>query len=60
MWQAWLLSQWGVALWLNLALVVLGLLSPEDYQRISASAQLDPQVAAAITAAVRRWRSPSR
>jgi uncharacterized membrane protein len=29
MWQAWLLSQWGVALWLNLALVVLGLLSPQ-------------------------------
>ncbi|MCJ2543803.1 DUF92 domain-containing protein [Thermostichus vulcanus] len=29
MWQAWLLSQWGVALWLNLALVLLGLLSPQ-------------------------------
>ncbi|MFS8780713.1 DnaJ domain-containing protein [Synechococcus sp. W55.1] len=35
-------------------------LTPDDYQRISASAQSDPQVAAAITAAVRRWRSPSR
>jgi hypothetical protein len=27
--QAWLLSQWGVALWLNLALVALALLSPQ-------------------------------
>lgn len=29
MWQAWLLSQWGVALWLNLALVVVGLCTPQ-------------------------------
>lgn len=41
-------------------IIVAHQLTPEDYQRISASAQLDPQVAAAITAAVRRWRSPSR
>jgi len=41
-------------------IIVAHQLTPEDYQRISASAQLDPQVAAAITAAVRCWRSPSR
>ncbi|MEN9202977.1 MAG: TIGR00297 family protein [Thermostichus sp. DG_1_6_bins_120] len=29
MWQVWLLSQWGIALWLNLALVALGLFSPQ-------------------------------
>ncbi|MGQ9837848.1 MAG: TIGR00297 family protein [Cyanobacteriota bacterium] len=29
MWQTWLLSQWGVALWLNMVLVLLGLLSPQ-------------------------------
>ncbi|MEN9261022.1 MAG: TIGR00297 family protein [Thermostichus sp. HHBFW_bins_43] len=29
MWQAWLLSQWGVALWLNFALVLLGWFSPQ-------------------------------
>ncbi|MFS8815324.1 curved DNA-binding protein CbpA [Thermostichus sp. MS-CIW-21] len=33
-------------------------LTPEDYHRISASAQSDPGVAAAVTAAVRRWMSP--
>ena len=33
-------------------------LTPEDYHRISASAQSDPEVAAAVTAAVRRWMSP--
>ncbi|MFS8880696.1 DUF4168 domain-containing protein [Synechococcus sp. H55.11] len=32
-------------------------LTPEDYHRISASAQSDPGVAAAVTAAVRRWMS---
>jgi curved DNA-binding protein CbpA len=30
-------------------------LTPEEYHRISASAQVDPQVAASVTAAVRRW-----
>ncbi len=30
-------------------------LTPEEYHRISASAQADPQVAASVTAAVRRW-----
>ncbi|MEN9222225.1 MAG: DnaJ domain-containing protein [Thermostichus sp. BF3_bins_97] len=30
-------------------------LTPEEYHRISASAQSDPQVAASVTAAVRRW-----
>ncbi|MEN9231640.1 MAG: DnaJ domain-containing protein [Thermostichus sp. DG02_5_bins_236] len=30
-------------------------LTPEEYHRISASAQSDPQVAASVTAAARRW-----
>ncbi len=36
--------------------IVANQLTPEEYQRISASAQSDPQVAASVTAAVRRWR----